>query len=425
MIARKMYYLFQSRRNLRIKPSLLKQVQLKKLRFMIWHAYENVPYYHRKFDEVGVKPDDIKCFGDLVKIPLTTKSEIQERPVEDFIARNFDVNKCLKRTTSGSTGKPLTTFIDPKAEDFEGALWTRAFLENTLRLGDRMAVIVDPRHFPKSRSIFQLLGYRKYLSIFDDPKRHLDFLEDYRTDAIRGYSSSIEILANYCNEVGASFHPSLVFTSAELLDRLSREKIKSIFEAELFDNYACSEFSLLAWECREHSGYHINADSVFMEFFKDGETFDSGECGEVVCTSLANYAMPLIRYRLGDAAVPEEDACPCGVTLPLIKIMAGRTDDFLAATDGSLIPPTVFFPFPFENVDWIRQFRVLQKGRKKLIIQVVAKEGFPNQSRVIEYSREEIQKVFGVDMEVDFQFLEKIPRDLSGKCRKVISYVNG
>lgn len=428
MLPRYAFYLYQLRKNLRLEPSRLQTMQRKRLRAIIKHAYENVPFYHRKFDKAGIKPDDIKSAADMTKIPMTTKSEIQACSLEDIVARNVDVNRCVKTMTSGSTGLPLTVISDERAEDFSTALWARAFLENGLRLRDRMAIIRDPHYSPKDRGWFERLARaiilrRKYISVFDDVKRQLELLEDFTPDVIKGYASSLAILADFCRKKASRVKPRLVFTGAELLDKGYRKLISSAFGCEVLDYYGCIEFGLLMWECREHVGYHMNIDSVVIDFVKNGEAVAPGERGEIICTTLVNYAMPLIRYRLGDAGIPAEEQCSCDRSLPLLKMLEGRTDDFLTALDGGIISPSGFSPYPFENLEGVRQFRVIQERRDKLTIQLVAREGFLNDKQVFEKARRKIEKVFGEGMQVDFQLLEKIDRDSSGKLRKIISHV--
>ncbi|MGB9841296.1 MAG: phenylacetate--CoA ligase family protein [Candidatus Bathyarchaeales archaeon] len=392
---------------------------------MVKHSYEHVPFYHRKFRAAGVKPEDIRSLEDLRKIPVTTKFELQACAPNDLIASGVDVASLVKRTTSGSTGVPLTIFLDNRVEDFYAAVWLRAMYQAGLRVLDKMAIIADPRSFPRGRSAFQRLGLaeRKYISIFDSAERQMTSLQDFKPDIVKGYASNLHILAA---EFGNSLHKlgaRLVFSGAELLDAVSRRRISSAFGCEVFDFYGSSEFSLLAWECKEHNGYHINADSVLMELLDDeGKAVASGERGKVVCTGLFNSIMPLIRYSLDDIAVPISGECSCGIALPLVQVVEGRADDFLVASDGRLISPTVFFPFPFDDVEWIRQFRIVQESKCKLVVQVVAKDVAVDQSRVIELAGRRLRELFGEDMNIEFKFLATLPRDRSGKVRKVISY---
>lgn len=425
MLARYLFHFHQLRRNLYLNPSKLQKIQRKKLRAIIKHAYENVPFYHRKFDKAGIKPDDIKSVDDLSKVPMTTKFEIQGSSLEDIVARNIDVNRCVKTMTSGSMGLPLTVIVDKRTEDFRGALWARAFWENGLRIRDRIAIIRDPYYFPKNRGWFERLGFvrRRLISIFDDAERQLAALEDFKPDVIRGYPSSLAILADVCRRRASCVKPRLVFTGSELLTNGDRNLISSVFECEPLDYYACIEFSLLMWECHEHTGFHINTDGAVFEFLQDEESVAPGECGEIVCTGLANYAMPLLRYRLGDEGIPIEGHCSCGRSLPLMKMMEGRTDDFLTALDGRRISPLVFSPYPFENLERIKQFRVIQEKRNRLKFQLVLKEKLSNQEEIFEKARRKIKELFGEGMCVDFQILPEIDRNPSGKLRKVISRV--
>jgi phenylacetate-CoA ligase len=214
----------------------------------------------------------------------------------------------------------------------------------------------------------------------------------------------------------------LIFTSAEALDKGTKKILNLVSQNGLFDYYACSEFSLLAWECTNHQGYHINADSVAMEFIRQDEAVDYGESGEVTCTSLSNTSMPLIRYKIGDGAVPSDEQCSCGVTLPLMKIMEGKIDDFLVATNGTKIPPTIFFPFPFDSFNDIKRFRVIQETKNKLRFQMVVTEDF-SKERTLEKATDRLKKVFGAGMDIEFEFMPDLDKGGSRKLRKVLSLI--
>jgi len=421
-----LFDLYALRRDLHSSPSELLDMQTKRLRAIINHAYANVPYYHRKFDEAKVKPEDIKNIEDLTRLSTSPRTEIQAAPLSEITAKNLDLYKCHERTTSGSTGIPLTVTIDPRAEQFEEALWTRTYLENGLRTRDKMSVIQDPRSIKPSRKndMLQKIGLmrRQYISIFDRVEKQSKLLEKYNPDAIKGYASSLAILADFIKQRSSPIRPRQIFSGAELLDNQTRKLISSIFKAEVFDNYACNEFTLMAWECRRHEGYHINIENVVMEFLDEGENVAPGERGEIVCTGLTNYAMPLIRYRLGDIGVPNQEQCSCGRTLPLMKIVEGRADDFLVTIDGRLISPLVFFPFPFKE-DETKQFRVIQEKRDRLIIQLVLQDDVRGKTEIFENARKEISRLFGAATQVEFQTFDKIEKDPSGKLRKIISRV--
>ena len=398
----------------------LQQMQCKKLKAIIGHAYDHVAFYRRKFDSCGMRPEDIHDLADIAKLPFTTKAEIQSQRFEDVVANSTIVHRCVKRETSGSTGIPLTIVLDDKAVDSETATWTRTYLENGLKARDTMAIVAHPEDFPTKGSFFHGVGVmrKKYISVFENIERQVKILEQYHPDAIKGYASALSLLAEKKTE---SLRPRLLFSGAELLDFETRKRINASFENQLLDNYGCAEFSLMSWECKEHSGYHINVDSVLMEIIRNDEPVGPEERGEIVCTGLSNYAMPLIRFRLEDVGMMNPEACTCDVKLPLMKIIEGRTEDFLITPDGKRIPPSLFFPYPFERNDEIKQFRVVQETRNRLVFQVVPKRDLSRET--IERANSRIKKIFGEDVQVEFRVMEKIERSEGGKMRKVISRV--
>ena len=425
-IALSLFYLKQLRRDLKATAEDLKEKQNRKLRAIVRHAYENVPFYHRKFRAAGILPSNILSVEDLVKIPLTTKLEIQAAPLGDLIARGADWKHFVKRETSGSTGIPLNVIVDNNVVDYENALWGLAFFGNGMKPWHRMVRITDPRNFPASRRLHECLGLMRtdFVSVFDGVESQLSVIEEKKPDVVRGYTTCVENLARFGSDRLARIKPSMVFTSAELLDKRARDTINAAFRTELFDLYVCVEFGLVAWECREHSGYHINTDSLVVEFVKNSEVASFGERGEIVCTGLINKTMPLIRYDLGDVAVPSTERCKCGISLPLMKIVEGRRGDYLIATNGRMIPPIIFFPFPFDEVSGIRQFRVIQEKKDELVVEMVIREwGSTELKENLEKAEKNLKHVFGEDMRVDFNIVDKIERDPTGKLRKIVSHL--
>lgn len=400
------------------------QLQTLKLRAILHHAYYNVPFYHRKFEEAGIRPEDIQSLQDLNKIPTTTKSEIQASPIEDMFAKGVNINDCARNITSGSSGTPLVTYIDKNAIGIYRAVWLAVFQENGVHLWDKRAIIGEPRNFPKKRSLVEYFGVmrKRHISIFSNVHTQLNELRNFEPDILEGYPSSLTILADAYRHEKDALNPRLIFTLAEALDQANREFISSTFKAELLDYYGSSEFSLLAWECQNHEGYHVNADCSIVEFMKNGDPAAEGEDGEITCTTLVNYAMPLIRYRQGDVGVSVEGHCACGRNLPMMKVVKGRKDDFLTAVDGRIISPTIFFPYPFHDFSKIRQFRVIQEKRDRLVIQLVLKNG-PLPNEVLQDAVKEIKRVFGDAMQVEFEFLDDLKRSASGKLQKIVSLV--
>lgn len=416
--------LLRSRRNLFLNSPDLERLQIRKMRKILAFAHDNVTFYHYKLQRAGVKPDDVRTLRDLARIPLTTKSEIQNAPLNSMIARNVEVDKYVKNRTSGSTGLSLTTLTGKKTDQFDGTMWLRAYFLNGMRFRDKMVIIRDLSTNPEFLTRKNWLEHfgimqRRYASVFDDTKVQAKFFADEKPDIIESYPSSLVIMGDlYEDEIVVK--PRLVFTMAEFLDDRSRTVITRFFQSELFDYYGSAEIGLMSWECKQHSGYHINSDNIIMEFISEsGEPSAPGEKGEIVCTNLFNYEMPMIRYKHEDVGTAVSGHCTCGVKLPLMRILGGRKDDFLMSTDGRIMPPTIFFPYPFLNFEKIKQFRVIQEKRTKLRIQLVVKETLAPE--IFEKAEKEIKRVFGQNMETEFEILDQLARTPGGKVRKIIS----
>lgn len=420
---RKLWYLHKVMKQQWLKTSELEEIQRKMLRKIVKHAYENVPFYHQKFRSVGIISDDIKTVDDLKKIPITTKQELRDNFPESIVAKGVDINKCWTPHTGGSTGIPLTVVYDKKAEDYEKAIALRPNLCCGQKIRDKWVNITNPAHI-HPKKWFQHFGIFSPINIstFLDAKEHISFIEKINPVVLSGFSSSLWLLAKEIDGTGNDrIHPRLIFGDAEFLDEDMRKFINSTFGVELCDLFGCVELARTAWECPEHCGYHIDMDAVVMEFIKDGEQVALGEKGEIVYTSLYNYAMPLIRYAIGDIGVPSDEKCSCGRGLPLMKIVEGRKDDFIVSQDDKIISPRVFSDL-MKRISGIGQYKIIQENKEKIVIQMVKGDNFS--PGTIEHINEEFKNVLGENIVIEIKIKEAIPKEPSGKLRKVISKVN-
>jgi phenylacetate-CoA ligase len=419
--------IIQSRQYFELKKSqwlsrpILKKIQEKKLRTIIKYAYYNVEYYHALFKSLNLTPSDIKNVNDLSQIPILTKSQIQNKS-QKIIACNIDKNSCTSSSTSGSTGKPLTLLFDKNAMANMKSRHLRNYFESGGHLRDKIAHFTNPNRFGHT-TWFHHLGFlsKKYLSVFEKIDNHISNLLEISPDVIEGYPSILWLIANTVQDKNIEgLNPRLIFSTAELLSQNVRKKINSAFGIELFDQYGSAEFGTFAWECQEHNGYHMDIESVVVEFIKNGENASPGEKGDIVVTGLFNFAMPLIRYSLGDVGSYNIGQCSCGRRLPLMKIIEGRTDDFLVLPSGTIISPrNINF---LENVDGIAEYRIIQKKPNKILVQVT--KGTDFSQKTISRAKDEIRSgCLGEDIIISVEIVDQIPRDKSGKISAVVSEV--
>lgn len=413
----------QLRKNQYLEERDLRDLQNRQLKKIVRHSYDNVSYYRRLFDGAGITPDDIRDRDDLARIPITTKKDLQNLAEKEILARGVDPGTCVVKHTSGSTGNPQKVYLSPAERDFQILMNLRILMENGMGLTDRTAYIINPRRFPDTRHWFQRLGVlrREYLSVFDFPPKHAEILGRSRPDIIYGYPSNLALLAKFVREEGlAEIRPKRVFSVAEALEPRARDLIDDVFGVSTCDILGTIELGDIAWQCPVRKGYHLSTDAVIVEFFGNGGPAPAGEEGKIVCTSLYSYTMPLIRYAVDDICVPSDRACSCGRTLPMIESIRGRANDFILLPDGQLVA-SCFLVIIMQTQHSVKQYRVLQKEKDTLTVQVVKGEGFG--SDVASRIKEEIEKVVEGKLSVSVDEVEEISRDRSGKIRTVISQV--
>ncbi len=412
----------QVRKSQWLKPSQLEDLQAKKLRSIIKYAYENTEFYHRKFRSVNIRPEDIKTVNDLKKIPITTKTELREDSLGSFLAKGVDLKRCRVIPTSGSTGMPLKVVYDMNADDFSKAVNLRSMMENGLRIHDKWVNIGNPRNV-RNPTWFQRLGFLNMvtLSTFFDIENLAKTLININPDIIVGYPSQLNLIAKYMkNHCIDQIKPRAIFTTAEVLDFDTRKLINSAFDIELVDLFGCMEVNRTAWECSEHCGYHLDIDSVVTEFISEGENVASGEKGNIVYTSLFNFAMPLIRYKVGDIGVPSDELCACGRGLPLMKSVEGRTDDFIRLPSGEFISPRGLVLI-MKHFEGIIEYQIVQETLNKISVYMVISEEFDD--KYIEKLRENLRGALKNEVSVDIKFRDELERGSTGKLRSIISKV--
>lgn len=419
---RGLYYIAQLRKNQWLKEEELKQIQEKKLRAIVNHAYHNVLFYRELFDTVGIKPEDIKSTEDLRKIPIITKREVQKNYPDKMIANGVDINQCGIGHTTGSTGVPLEICYGQKTNDYSQALLHYAYFACGLRLIDKLVFICSTRHEKTIKNMwFRKLGIlrKEQISIFEPIEIIIEALKKSKPDAIYSFPSVLLLLAKEIEEKDIpGIYPRVIITHGETLTDYARKKIGDVFHAEIFNTYGAAEFIRLAFECKEHMGYHMISDCAIIEFIKDGKNADVGEPGEIVVTGLYNYEMPLIRYKLGDIGTPSNKKCACGRGYPLMESFEGRTDDFLILPSGRTISARLINIM--EYIPGISKYRLIQKEKDRFVVQVVKGNGFSENT--ISQIKQQIQMGCSPEKaKIEVVLMDDIPKDKSGKLRAVIS----
>lgn len=418
-------FLYELRRTQWYKKADLERIQLKRLKNLLEHAYNNVGFYHTLLNDAGIKPADIRTIDDISRLPIISKKDVKKNFPHNMLAREVDLKKCTKHKTSGSTGERMTFLFDQKSKAFNRAVSLYPFLECGLGLRDKMAEITY-RNPTQREDWFNQLGFmtRKRIPLYLPLKEQINALQECNPDAIYGFPSCILVIAKALSRNDAKkVHPKLIFSHGETLDNSTRSFINRTFEVEMYDTYGCAEAPRLAWECNEHIGQHICVTSAIIEFvnMKTGEHVAPGELGEIVITNLYNYIMPLIRYKLGDIGIPMAETCPCGRSLPLIKSIEGRTDDFIVKPSGEIVSPRVLGTILWKQPK-IGKYKLVQEKFDEFTMELVKEEGFTEET--INIIKTEFEEIIGCPINLKIKIVDDIPAEKSDKYRKIMSKVS-
>lgn len=420
-------------KNMGASTSELEEIQLKKLRIMLNHAYQNVPYYHSLFKSVELKPDDIRSYKDVSKIPITTKKDLKDSK-KDTIANNIELKNCIKHRTSGSTGVPLELIFTREDEIYAWASYERVRRANGYNPPhDKFLNIksANQKGNSKKYAVKYLKGlareliYRNRYEIYltQSLNNQIEMLKKINPDVIWGYPSAIKVLAKEIREKNIEkISPKIVFTASEVLTKECRDYITSVFNSEIYDVYGAHETGCMAWECSKHSGYHINMDTVFLEFIdENGESVCEGERGKVIATSLNAFAMPRIRYEVGDFAIPSEEECTCGMGGYLMDSVEGRADDFVKLPNNQIISPRII-TVTIKNIPGVSEFQVFQNKRDTILVNIVKTEG-SDESIIYRELESALNKILGNQMQITAKTVDNLEKEKSGKLRSVISRI--
>lgn len=434
--ARILYYLSKGMGRLRWDEEKLVKYQNKQLRKVVKYAFDYVPFYHELYRSAGVRASDIKSVGDLNKLPIVRKTDMRKRTETDLVSREFNIRELKVLKTGGATGEPFAIYISDKEDDWRKAIYIRANLSCGQRPRDRWVAIVDAERAADTTYFQRRVGIfaQTIVPVIWSRAVQLKTIEELKPDILDGFSGILWLLARAAELRGVkSIRPRIIFGSADLIDRSSRDYLEEVFGAPYYDQFGCTEIDRSAWQCLERIGYHMDIDSVIMQFVdEEGEEVGPEERGEIVYTSLFNYAMPFIRYDVQDVGVTMEDECPCGKKLPLMKVVEGRNNSFLVFPGGHIVTPMSFIETmkAFRFVREIAQYRVVQD--KIDLVEIYVKKADDKvdeeslRRTLITNILEGLPKVEGIDLSgVSFEvkFVDDLPLAGRGKLNVVVSNV--
>jgi phenylacetate-CoA ligase len=412
----------------------LQEIQLRKLKSLVDNVYRNSAFYRKRFDEAGVKPEKIKSLDDVAKLPFTFKKDLRDNyPTKMF---STPLNQVVRyHVSSGTTGKPTVVGYTRGDVDCWTTSLARAFTSCGLGRGDVIQVSYGYGLFTGGLGAHygaEEIGASVIPMGVGNTERQIELMQDLHATAIACTPSYLLHMNEVAKKMGISIKDQTdlrcAILGAEPWSLETRKRIETTMGIKAYDIYGTSELSgPLFTECQEQNGIHVWADHFLLEVIdKNGDPVPDGKKGELVVTTLSKEALPLIRYRIGDITVLNNEECECGRTHPRIMRILGRADDML------IIRGINVFPSQIESVlmtipEVGEHFQIIAERKGELddlTVRVeVTKAAFSDKiadlmklEKKIGY---ELQKVLQLATKVELVETGTLPRS-QGKSQKVI-----
>jgi phenylacetate-CoA ligase len=412
----------------------LEDLQLKRLKSVVEKVYQNVPFYHHKMKEMGIAPQDIQSLKDLSRLPTTRKANLRENyPFGLFAVPREEVVRV--HASSGTTGKPTVVGYTRKDIESWSDIMARDFVMVGVTKSDIFQNAVNYGFFTGGLGVhygIERMGAMAVPSGVGNTERQLEIMQDFGVTVLHCTPSYALYLAETAKAKGVVDNLKLRIGcfGAEPWSDEARKDLEEALHIKAYDSYGLSEMCGpgVAFECQEQNGLHIWEDHFLVEILdKEDNPCAPGEPGELVITSLAKEAMPLLRYRTGDVTYLLEDTCSCGRTSRKLHRFLGRADDMLIVRGINVFPSQiedVLMSMP-EIGDYF-QVVVDRKshGLDELTIQVEMKdEAFTGElqdlARMQRKVEERLKSVLNVRSKIDLVEKGTIPRT-AGKSKKIV-----
>jgi len=417
----------------------LKKLQYRLLKTLVYRLYSFSPFYHDRMKEAKVHPDDITSLDDVTKLPFMMKKDLRDNyPDRIFTAPVDDLVRY--HVSSGTTGKP--TVVGYTEYDLDR--WTdslaRGLTSCGLGRGDVIQVSYGYGLFTGGLGLHygaERIGATVLPTSVGNTERQIELMQDLHATAICCTPSYLLHMGEVAEKMGVSIRNDTELKAGILgaepwTDRM-RTRIQEWLGIRAYDIYGTSELSgPMFLECAEQKGFHVWSDLALVEVLDpgSGEAVNPGEKGELVVTMLQKEALPMIRYRIGDISVAEEEPCPCGRTHPRVQRIQGRVDDMLIIRGINVFPSQVEHTLmSIPEVGRHFQIVVDRKGAlDDMLIRVeVSKESFSDKindlMRIRNMVEHKLRNSLNVSANVELVEPGSLPR-FEGKSKKVIDRRN-
>lgn len=413
----------------------LEQLKLERLQSTLHRVYLNVPFYRKKFDELGIDPDDVTSLEDLRRLPLTAKDDLRDNyPYGLFAVPLREVVRI--HASSGTTG--TSTVVGYTKNDIKtwSNLVARVLSAGGITKDDVVQIAFGYGLFTGGFGLHygaERIGASVIPISSGNTRRQVKIMQDFKTTALICTPSYALLIADTLQEMGISVNSlSLKYGlfGAEPWSDGMRQEIQERLKIMATDNYGLSEVMGpgVAGECLERDGLHINEDHFLVEVIDPNtlEPLGPGETGELVITTLTKEAFPVIRFRTRDLTRLMPGPCACGRTLVRMSRVIGRTDDMLIIRGVNVFPSQIeTILFDIEGTEPHYQIIVERQGAlddATVLVEVsesIFFDEMKKQSELISLIKRRLVSELGISVDVKLVEKKTLER-FEGKAKRVI-----
>jgi phenylacetate-CoA ligase len=393
-----------------------------RLNRIVEHARRSVPYYRERL--TGLR--NVSRIEELPTLPLLRKSDLQSS-ASVLLEDGYTTRDLLSAKTGGSTGESMIVFFDDVCRQLRNAAAIRSDEWAGWRPGATVAALWGnpPIYQGWRQRLFSLLHervlYCDTMLINDTVIR--DFNAEMSRKGVRYLFGHAHSLFRYCESLERQhLVPPVVrgvVSTSMMLLQPERSLIERVLRCPVTNRYGCEEVGLIASECEQHDGLHINEEHLIVELVsEDGQPVPEGQPGLVCVTDLINTKMPLIRYVVGDVAVLNSRPCVCGRVHRRLDRIVGRTADFLKRRDGGLVAGVSLVERTLTALPGLARLQVVQETMDRIVLNVVPNSHYNPTTAAQLLS--EFESALGEGIDIVIALVDNLVQERNGKYRFAI-----
>lgn len=396
--------------------------QFERIRWLVKHAFESIPFYRSLYSSVSFQPGDLKSWEDFYRLPLATKDDVIANYPERMLAPGTDVQRLIVSRSSGSSGKVLDIAYDSQAM----VTYTLAGLR-LYRMGfnyrpwhRQLYVYTSPYPF---QSLFGLYPLH-FISTLSPINEIVAAIKRINPDLLVCYPSHLQQIAQAMADAEiAALRLRTISVNSEMSTQAERDALAVRFRCPVLDEYSSEELTRIAAQCRQKT-YHVFEDVNYIEIHPDCEPSTNG-LGIIVGTNLHNYAMPMIRYVQNDLGAIEDRPCDCGWKFRRLVNLQGRKNDSFVLPSGKhlssgfLLDATYEFLLAYRTA--VKDFCLIQEALNSVVLQIVPGSGW--NPDIAEKITRRFHEFLGAEVRFLISIVAVCEKTKTGKRNPIISRV--